>query len=728
MNEIGLYTGLRNAIVNGGANVDDPGEGGTFSVGITGGAAVVSSGIRKLPVDLRNVQLYVYAAGAVTLQNSSGVTVAEITSGQVAHCISLGQGEWFVVGRDNKFPKVIDFSLYGTPDDDTYDNTPALESALADAYEAGGASIWFGSGREWWFLTALDSNNPLTYRHYENVSLLGISPEFTAQHQEASGVGIDLDNTYGTRWRFNLPAGATWWDVQRTYRFGPMRFENLSNQTETRINLFRFGDEGDVTDGAFRGLYMKACIFSSSPDDSIATDWLTNVGAAGYVLPEHRTYAIQMFRGYDVLIEDCTFRNFSGAGIRNVHGDRSLFRNCRSIICQLAEDTSQAGAAQQHVPSVYEGCYSESAPYYDLVSEGAMVSDFRGEHGYDLVFNPNIGDYALPAAVIWEIAAAADEIVFTGGFETGYDATNYFFPNMLVQAEADEDVGTFLPPRKFYITEVETDRIVFKNSASTSYVKTELNGLGTELTRLFDVNAVFSGENWSVNGYSLANNEDDGAQWAVVPSKKTCEIAGNATGVGAGQNADPTAYQPLIIASSAGNLSGGVKVGSRYNNPDHPLAFFDEGPDFHANWRAPIWDEAGERQIFLPGRGVGTADNNSRDLLFRKITDSEIGRDVWVYRLSDSSAGWVLRPIRKTNIAARYVIRCYASEAATISVYGGEGAVNTHSLSTGWHTITGTSHGTDAILSVGQMLADGQSTFIQLSGANVYVAKVTVTQ
>jgi hypothetical protein len=677
----------------------------------------------------------VYATGAVTLTDYSGATVAELADGDVAHCVSLGDGAWSAVGRD-KFTRVIDFRLYGTPDDEDYDNTPALEEALADAYEAGGAAIWFGGGREWWFLTALDSNSATTYRHYENVALVGIAPEFTCQHQEAPGVGIDLDNTFGTRLRFNLTAGETWWDVQRDYRFGPLRIENLSWQTATRINLFGLGQEGDILDGSFRGLYVKACVFSCNDPDGVQNDWISladgptpDDGLAGYVLPP-ASYAFNIVRGYDVLIEDCTFRGWSGCGIRTIAGDRAMLRNCRSINCQIIEDLHIVD--ESNVPSVLESCYVESFPYYGIVTSGAAVSSLRAEVGYNSTFTPDIGPYALPAGITWDIAVGDNEIIFDG-FEDGYDATDYFRRGFILELEATEEVGSTIPPRQLCVLDVTETSVVFYNHASSSYVGTALSGDGTQLTRLFGICLVMIGDRCSLNGFTMESNETTNIPiYAFVPGKKTVEVVGNSATIGQSETATPTAYAPIVIASSAGGVDsqwGGLKVISRHNAPNHPSVYYDEGPAFAQNYRGPIWDEATESQIFLPGRGVGASTNVGRDLKFRKIADSELGIDVWVYLLTDApTIGWELRPIRKNNVAADYVIRCYASQNTTLTVNGGEGSDNEHPLTTGWHTISGASHGDTATLAVGQMLADGHGPKITLGGAFISVAKVTVTQ
>lgn len=635
--------------------------------------------------------------------------------------------------------KRIDFRDYGTPDDENYDNTPALEEALADAYALGGATIYFGEEREWWFLTALDSNNAATEHHYDNVHLLGSTPEFQAQHQEAadggdSGSGpVDLTNTYGTRFRFNLAAGTVWWSQQRDYRFGPLRFENISWQTEERQGLFNLGTDGEAVNSAFRGLYIKNSVFSCSPftiGSGITADWLTLEGAAGYVLPEHRVWAIELHRGYDVLISDTTFRNFSGGGIYNIHGDRSVFDNCRSFGCTLAVDVSIVGGPA-HVPSVYSNCYAEGMPYFGLLVEGAMITNLRTEMGYDSGLNPNAGNYALPSTISWSITAGTDEIVLSG-FETGYDATNYFFPFMYVSLTSNEDLAS-LPPRMFYIVEVQSDRIVFANSTAQSYVGTSLTGSGDDLYRMFDTGLILVGDRCSVSNHSIGFNNSAGCNLAFVPGNKIVEVNGNAEGIFSGEFSNPVAYNPRIIATNAGiqGVWGGIKFGSKHNAGDHPLSYFDEGHEYTANFRPPIYDETAEAQVFFPGRGVSSSDNAARNLLFHKIEDTSLGSGtyIWCYLLSDSTVGWQLRPIRKAATSARYKIRCYATTSATLNVYGGKGSANTHSLTTGWNTVTGTSHGTDAILNGStQMQSDGISAFIQLGGNNIYVAKAIVTQ
>jgi hypothetical protein len=722
LNESAFFAGQRNAIVNGSSNVDDPGAGGTFSLKISGGAATVTSGIRKLPNEHKNVSLNVFANGAVTLTDLSGNTIAELADGDVVQCVSLGDGAWSAIGRD-KFSRVIDFRLYGTPDDEEYDNTPALEEALADAYESGGAAIWFGGGREWWFLTPLDSNNPLTYRHYENVTLTGIYPDFTAQHQEEGGVGIDLDNTYGTRLRLDLTAGAVWWDVQRTYRFGAMRLFGLTVKTETQCTIFRLGGvDGVSVQPCFRGLLVSGCIFSCSEQA-----WLNlDVGVStGYTLPTNLGYAFDLTRGYDVVITDTTFRYFGGAGIRSKAADRAVFRNCRAIICQLLEEVQIVGAAITVLPAI-EHCYAEASPYYGIVAEGGMITDLRGEMGYNDSFTPDIGNIALPAAVTWDIQIGADEIVFDN-FPGAMDATNYFRPNSIVKITPDEEAATTVPPRYLYITEVASDRITFANSTGSSYVHILLSGDGEAIERVWGIPLVVVGDRCSVSGWSLEVNESTAIPvWAFVPLKKTVEISGNANTTLIAETLTPTNYAPIIVASSAGTegLWGGVKVGTRHNAPYHPLACFDEGPEYHANYRNAMWDEAGNRQVFLPGRGVGSADDCSRDLRFRLVEDTAQGKYVWCYLLSDAvGVGWVMRKIRRAGVTVDYQIWGYASQATTLNLFGGAGGLSSHSpAGAGWFYYTGTLDGAT------QMLADAHGAYIQASGDFLSISKVVVTQ
>ncbi len=85
---------LRDCYVTGQFNVDDPGAGGAFTLTVSAGAVGVPSGTRYLPVQDRGVSLMVFATGSVSLQTLEGVTVASLTAGQMAHCVSAGDGDW----------------------------------------------------------------------------------------------------------------------------------------------------------------------------------------------------------------------------------------------------------------------------------------------------------------------------------------------------------------------------------------------------------------------------------------------------------------------------------------------------------------------------------------------------------------------------------------------------------------------------------------------------------
>ncbi len=662
-------------------------------------------------------ELEIWNAAATVLYASSNLTSPKtISSG--THDVTIR----FEVGYGRQ-TKSLDFRRYGRPDDDAYDNTPALEQALADAYEEGAAEIDFSGGRDWHFLTALDSNNAATYRHYENVSLVGISPEYNAQHQESAGVGIDLSNTYGTRIVLGLAAGQTWWSVQRTYRFGPTRIENLSFRTTNRCNIFKLGSEGDILDSAFRGLFVRACYFSCLDAVTIQNDWLTNHAQAGYVLPTDACYAFQITRGYDIVMEHCAFRGWSGAGIRSIACDRPLFFNCRSIICQLLEDLTIVG--QSNVPSIISNCYAESYPYYGVITTGGLVSDLRAEVGYNASFTPDLGAYALPAAITWTLAAGDDEIIFTGGFHAGFDATRYFRRGHIFYLSSTQEAATNIPPRKLCVYDVSAGAVKFYNHDTCSYIQSPLSGNGSHISRQYGMPLVMIGDRCALNGLSLETNVTTPLPiYAFVPGKKTVEVTGNANTTGLAESTTPENYAPVICASSAGDEGawGGLKVASRYNAPNHPAAYFDEGPPFHANYRGPILYEGGSRQVFMPGRGVGAADNVGRDLLYRQINDPAVGL-VWCYTLADSASGWVLRPITYAGVTATCRVRYYASAATTLVLFGGQGAQSTQAIAgAGWGTATLTVDGAT------QMLADAHGANIIVGGANLSIARVVVTQ
>jgi hypothetical protein len=73
--------------------IADPGTGNTFNQnGMAYGTAVVGAGTYKLPDD--GLPQYVRATGAVTVQSVASVTVAALTSGQVALCIPITSTTW----------------------------------------------------------------------------------------------------------------------------------------------------------------------------------------------------------------------------------------------------------------------------------------------------------------------------------------------------------------------------------------------------------------------------------------------------------------------------------------------------------------------------------------------------------------------------------------------------------------------------------------------------------
>jgi hypothetical protein len=616
--------------------------------------------------------------------------------------------------------RILCFADYGTPNNPLYDNTPDLEAALADAYSLGGAVIDFSGGKEWHFLSPLDSNNASTYAHYDNVHLRGLSPEVTAQHQEAGG-----SNSYKTRLVIHIDGGEVWWDQQRSYRFGPLVIEDLTFKTTSRSTVFRLGHvSGTLASACFRGLYVRGCYFTCVDPTAIQNDWLTNDVNGGYILPEHRNYAFDITRGYDVVFTDVTFLGWGGAGIRNIHGDRAMFHNCRSNLCQLIISLNIVGAGAA-VGSVYSNCYAEAHPYYGMVVECGMISNFRAEIGYNAGFTPDLNKYGLPSEVQWDIAAEQGQITLSN-FPSGFDATNYFFPGMVIRITPAQDV----PPRELFITAVTASAITFKNASSLSYTEIALSGNGTTIERLVSP-LVFVGDRCSVHGYSCGVNETTQIPiYIFVPEKKTVEITGGAETIGSAEFANPTAYAPLIVANCAGaqGIWGGLKCGSRYNAPNHPLAYFEYSPRYAANYKEPHLSPDGMSQTFLPGQGVGSSNNAARQLVFRKRNDATLGEDAWVYRISDSNVGWQCRPMRiladvdGTLDKVNYKIRCYTTGATTLSVYGGAGLAIPHSiLGAGWHTVSG------QLDIATQVSPDGQGYFAQIGGANIEVASAVFT-
>lgn len=628
--------------------------------------------------------------------------------------------------------RVLNFSEYGTPNNPAYDNTPDLEQALADARDVGGAVIWFGDYKEWHFLSAIDAN-PVSeddMRHYDSVILLGLAEENTVQHQEEAEYG-NVADTYNTRLVINTSDGATWWDQTRSYRFGPLSFRNLTFRTASNTNVFSFGDLG-VNVPSFRGVMIKDCYFTNGDDLGTTTSWLTNHETKGYILPTYRTYGIQVRRGYDVLIQNCTFRGWSGAGVLNIQGDRVVMDNCHSILCTLVHDEYDPGAGTLHVPTVISNCWSEAYQWTGLYAESALISNWRAETGYSAAYTPDIDKYALPATVDWAITAGDDEITFTN-LPSGAVMANYFFKGMIIELTPDDASEATVPSRFFCVTAVNASSLTFANATQSSYVSRSIAGSGDNLYRRAGIGMTLVGDRITVNGFSCGSNENqDHPEFAFVPGTHSVELNGRCTSLNTGEDSAPDQFKGIIVSSCAGNSQwGNLVVRSKYRMINHPDVSLDGRPWAGTSYTPAIWDEFSGKQIFKPGYGVGGATAaQSRAFTYRKIADADIGEDRWCYKLSDHNFnGVVWHPLRYSEVALSYEVWVHASETVTLRVSAGNpGTINTHSLSAGWQKVTG------SILQADVNNGTIGYPYIYTSAANatdaakIHVALVKVTQ
>ncbi len=102
-----------------------------------------------------------------------------------------------------------------------------------------------------------------------------------------------------------------------------------------------------------------------------------------------------------------------------------------------------------------------------------------------------------------------------------------------------------------------------------------------------------------------------------------------------------------------------------------------------------------------------------------------IGTPTPCYRPGDSStSGWELRRLRRSGVETDCKIRAYVpSGTPTLSVYGGTGSANPHTLAAGWQTVT-------SRLRAGQMADDLRGPYVRLThtSGDIYVAWVEVDQ
>lgn len=624
---------------------------------------------------------------------------------------------------------VINMLSTGFLNDSGEDNTDALVAAIALRKNTEPVIVDFPSG-DWHFYGPLPINSHGTPTIFDNVVVRGVPQPMTTQHQEEGGDG----EKQRTRFILHLDAdGDTWWYQRRDYTFGPIAFENITFRVETQGNCFQFGGDDQADDSSshlFRGIKFTNCIFTHGHQfvgdwPGEGENWLNDTSSYetpltdGYVLNRtYNTFAIKLIRGYDVLIEDTSVRGFR-VGIYRIRCDRCKFDNIRGMLVGKLIDSYDPGAIT--VSDHMDNLYVEIPAFGGITVCSAQIGRYRAEYGYNSGINPNVGVYPLPESATWTILAGGTTMSLT--FAGSYDATDYFEPRTVIKIIPDEANET---ARYLFITDVQPNSITFYGSDSKSYVKRQISGTGESILRYFGNGGVIYGDTCSLMDPCIAYNESDQdiPRLFIVPRATPTKIGGFVDTLSAIAG-DKNKY-PAIVASSVGStfyVGGGVDWLGSFQVPDHPLVNRGGiGPDWNALTRFPDYYEDTQTQVFKPGKGVSGLNNESRDLQFHYINDSAQNKDIVCYRLSDGvSNRWHCRGLRCGGVAATYRIRCYATTSATLAVYGGGGSSNTHSLSTGWNTI-------NSSLTSGQVTADVNGAYIRLSGADIYVAWMTVIQ
>ena len=624
---------------------------------------------------------------------------------------------------------VINMLSTGFLNDEAEDNTDALVAAIALRKNTEPVVIEFPSG-DWHFYGELPVNSHGTPTIFDNVVVRGVPQPMTTQHQEEGGDG----DKQRTRFIIHLDAdGDTWWYQRRDYRFGPVAFENITFQVADQGNVFQFGGDDQAAASAaslFRAIRFSNCIFTHGhqfPGDwpGEGENWLNDTSAYavpltdGYVLNRtYNTFAIKLIRGYDVTIENTSIRGFR-VGISRVRCDRCKFDNIRGMLVGKLIDSVEVGSIT--VPDHMDNIYVEIPVFGGIVVTSAQIGRYRGEFGYNSGINPDVGVYPLPASVSWTIEAGGTTMSMT--FAGDYDATDYFEPRTVIKITADQSGE---PDRYLFITDVQPTYLTFYGSDSHCYVKRQISGTGNNVLRYFGNGGVIYGDMCSLMDPSISYNESNQniPNLFIVPRATPIKVGGFVDTLSP-NSGDSTKY-PAVVASSVGStfyVGAGVDWLGSFQVPNHPLVNRGGiGPDWNALTRDAEYYPDTQTQVFRPGRGVSGLNNESRDLQFHYITDSAQGKDIACYRLSDgSSSRWHCRKVRCNGVAATYRIRCYATQSATLSVYGGGGSSNTHSLSTGWNTV-------NSSLTSGQIVADANGAYIRLSGADIYVAWMTVIQ
>jgi hypothetical protein len=687
------------------ATVYDPGAGGTFTVKVSGGVATIyTGGTRRVPTVARGVRLDVFAVDSpVAITTTSDVLVATVAAGQVGHFVSAGETGW-IVATDTRLLGFTDFSLYGTADDEEYDNNAALEQAVAD----GAKSIFFPAG-DWHFTGPIDLTDP----SFDNIRFFGAGSEFAAQHQE-EGSGSPTGDEQLTRFVLHLDDNdSIWWDHQRAYRFGILHFCDICFQVTEAGSVFSFGDFTDTDPAAatMRGLTFERCYGTFT---NYVSPHLTDQNPHGYTINRTNTnYFLRVHAGYDVILRDVAARGFYTNFILE-HCDRTVLDNVRGITCyKHIHAYSIPGATQVTVGGHADNIYCETPFLQGCYFESMQVGKIRMETGYsDLVVDAGL--FALPAAVTWTITAGDDQIIFddwTGGF----DATDYFDVRSVIRVQPDDAAE---PYRDLLIDEVEANAITFRNASSLSYIHRTITGIGTDITRYYPQSVVVAGPRVEVTSPSLGINTataDLPHLW-IVPSTVPVKMFANCESKGP-SNIDPI---PVVVASCAG-VANGLQAGVDYfgsnDCPNHPLVNrAGLGPGFDGDWREEIFDEATSAQIFMPGRGVSSSNNVARDLMFYPITRD--GRTVWCYRPEDAAIGWEIFT-RRSTVDTVWTVHCYAPAGTeTLSLFGGAGSPDTSALSAGWNVKTGT------LTATTQMLGNA----IRIGGLDYFVHKVIIQQ
>lgn len=617
---------------------------------------------------------------------------------------------------------VLDFSTCGTPNDPAADNTAALIDALEDRTSTNEKMVIYFPAGDWYFSGTLPVNSHTDLSIFDNVTIIGAPSAHSAQHLEEGNSNVEKRRT-----RFIIDMANetdTWWGQVRNYRFGPLAFHDVTFQVKDVGRVFSFGDVTDTsTAGAeLRGLSFLRCYFThlrsfNGADVGGGHAWMYDAdptGGVNYVLNKtNQSFSIRMHKCYDVTIRDCAFRG-ARYGVINAHGDRVVMSNIRGfLVGKLIEEYSLPGNAA--VGSQIDDVFAEIPILAGAVITG-QAGKVRTESGYNLP--APIGPYSLPSDIEWNIAVNGSTVDFTFPGGWGYDCTDYFEPRSVIRVRPEQSGE---PERFLYITSVSANSITFARSTSLCHVNRAIGGDGADVTRFFGTGCIVDGDRASLMQPSLGINEDkDDLPIAfIVPNLRPIRFGANIETSGPDPD-DPTNL-PVVVASCAGTqwtLNSGVDWLGSSDPPNHPLVNLGGvGPKYDPNVREPIFDPFSRKQLFVPGRGVGTQNNCSKHLTFHKVNDSEIGQDVWCYRLSDSTAGWQIRTLRKPDRAANYTLRAYVPTGTpTLNVKAG-GTWNTHSLSAGWQTISGS-------------LTDAQVTsdYIQFDGAGIYLAWVQADQ